>query len=66
MVAIEYVTKWAKTQASKIDIAKMVAQFLYENIITHFGCPLKLVSDHGTHFLNAIIKQLTTKYLIKH
>lgn len=49
-----------------MDTTKVVAQFLYENIITHFGCPLKLVSDHGTHFLNAIIKQLTTKYLIKH
>jgi hypothetical protein len=37
-----------------------------KNIITHFECPLELVSDCGTHFLNATIEQLTTKYLIKH
>jgi hypothetical protein len=53
-------------QVSRIDIAKVVAQFLYENIITRFGCPLELVNDRGTNFLNATVKQLTIKYLIKH
>jgi transposase InsO family protein len=52
--------------ATKIDDAKMVAKFLYENIITKFGCPKELVSDRGIHFINKIIEQLTTKYLIKH
>jgi transposase InsO family protein len=31
-----------------------------------FGCPKELVNDRGTHFINKIIEQLTTKYLIKH
>jgi hypothetical protein len=31
-----------------------------------FGHPLELVSDRGTHFLNNVIVDLTTKYLIKH
>jgi hypothetical protein len=31
-----------------------------------FGHPLELVSDRGTHFLNTVIVDLTTKYLIKH
>ena len=31
-----------------------------------FGHPLELVSDRGTHFLNDVITDLTTKYLIKH
>jgi hypothetical protein len=48
-----------------MDIAKVVAQFLYENIITRFGHPLELMDDCRTHFLNAIIEQLTTKYFIK-
>jgi hypothetical protein len=44
LVAIEYVTKWAKTQATKMDTTKvlMVAQFLFEYIITQSRCPLKL------------------------
>jgi hypothetical protein len=34
-------------------------------LFTRFGRPLELMDDCGTHFLNAIIEQLTTKYLIK-
>ena len=52
--------------AIKIDDAKIVAKFIYENNFTQFGCPKELVSDCGTHFLNDIIKQLTNKFLIKH
>jgi hypothetical protein len=50
LVAIEYVTKWAEAIATKNDDADTVARFLYENIITRFGCPKELVSDRGTHF----------------
>jgi hypothetical protein len=66
MVAIEYVTKWVEAHVGRTNIAKVVAQILCENIIIGFGCPLELVVDCGTHFLNATIKQLMTKYLIKH
>ena len=59
-------TKWAEALATKTDDAKTVAKFIYENIITRFGCPKELGSDCGTHFLNDIIKQLTNKFLIKH
>ena len=52
--------------ATKIYDAKFIAKFLYENIITKFGCPKELVSDRGTYFINTVIEQLTTKYLIKH
>ena len=65
-VSTEYVTKWAEALATKTYDAKIVAKFIYENIITRFGCPKELVSDHGTHFLNDIIEQLTNKFLIKH
>jgi transposase InsO family protein len=66
LVATEYVTKWAEAMPTKTDDAKTVAKFLYENIITRFGCPKELVSDRGTHFLNETIEHLTNKYLIKH
>ena len=66
LVATEYVTKWAEALATKTDDAKTVAKFIYENIITRFGCPKELVSDRGTHFLNDIIEQLINKFLIKH
>ena len=31
-----------------------------------FGHPLELVSDKGAHFLNDVICDITTKYLINH
>jgi hypothetical protein len=56
LVATKYVTKWVETQVNRMDTAKVVAQFLYENIVTRFGHPLELMNDCGTHFLNAIIE----------
>ena len=37
-----------------------------EDIITQFGCPLELVSDWGSYFLNETIKELIELYKIKH
>ena len=66
LVATNYVTKWAEAAAMKTDNANIVATFLYENIITHFGCPKELVSDRGTRFINSTIAALIAKYEIKH
>jgi hypothetical protein len=65
LVATEYVTKRAEAIATKNDDADIVARFLYENIITQFGCPKELVSDRGIHFINSTIEKLLSKYMIK-
>jgi len=65
-VATEYVTKWAKALVAKNDDANIVAKFLYENIITRFGCPKELMSVRNTHFINDTIAKLSEKYFIKH
>ena len=66
LVAIDYFTKWAEAKALRNNTAAEVAKFLYENIMTRFGCPVELVSDQGTHFLNQMIEELTTKHMIIH
>ena len=66
LVATDYATKWADAAATKTDDAATMAKFLYENIISRYGCPKELVSDRGTHFLNKTIAELTTRFLIKH
>ena len=66
LVATDYATKWAEAAATKTDDAATVAKFLYENIISRYGCPKELVSNRGTHFLNKTIEELTTRFLIKH
>lgn len=66
LVCTNYITKWVEAKALKTDRVVDVATFLYEHIITHFGCPLELVSDRGSHFLNDTIHELTKLYKIKH
>ncbi|KAJ7128237.1 hypothetical protein O6H91_Y558800 [Diphasiastrum complanatum] len=53
------------SKVRKVD-ANSIAKFLYENILVCFGCPLELVSDYGTHFLNEIITHLLSSYLVVH
>ena len=66
LVATDYFTKWAEAKALRSNTAAEVARFLYENIMTRFGCPVELVSDQGTHFLNQVMEELTTKHMIIH
>ena len=66
LIAIEYVNKGIEAIATKIDDVEAIAKFKYENIIIHFGCPKKLVSDTNTHFINSFIKNLIDKCFIKH
>ena len=66
LVATDYATKWVEAVPLRTNDAKVTARFFFENIITRFGCPLELVSDRGSHFLNETIAILTAVYLIKH
>lgn len=64
VVAIEYLTKWAEAKAVKTNTAANVVTFLFENIISRFGCPEILLSDRGTHFLNNMIQEMTDRFQI--
>ena len=66
ITAVEYVTKWVKAEPVNTCSSEIAAKFIYENIITRFGCPLTLISDQGTHFINKTIKHLTDQFHINH
>ena len=66
ITAVEYVTKWAEEEPAKTYSSEIAAKFIYENIITRFSCPLTLISDQGSHFVNKNIKALTEKFKIDH
>ncbi len=40
--------------------------FLYECILTMFGCPLTIITYQGVYFINDVIKYLTKHFLMKH
>ena len=66
IVATKHLTKWAEAKVVKTADAKQTTIFLYENIISQFGCPKILISDRGTHFINDTIDQMTTLFNINH
>ncbi len=45
LVAIDYVTKWVEAKALRTNIVVVTARFLYEYILTRFGCPLTIVTN---------------------
>ncbi|OAE18853.1 hypothetical protein AXG93_1647s1020 [Marchantia polymorpha subsp. ruderalis] len=55
-----------EAKATQRDNVATVAKFLFELIIKRYGCPLELISDRVTHFLNTVIKDLTFYFHIQH
>ncbi|KAL3694004.1 hypothetical protein R1sor_007655 [Riccia sorocarpa] len=66
LVATDYATRMVEAEATRKDDAVTVAEFFFRNIISRYGCPLELVSDRGTHFLNNLVTELTNYFQIKH
>ncbi len=66
LVAIDYATKWLEATTLHTNATIVSDKFLYDHILTQFGCPLTIVTDQGTHFItihkrnaNKTIKVLT-------
>ena len=66
LVTTDYCTKWVEAKALRENIMASAAKFLYEYIWFRFGCPIELISDQGSHFLNTVIHELTNHYAIVH
>ena len=66
LVVTNYATKWIEARVLRTNSAQETAKFLYESVLTRFGCPLHLVSDQGSHFLNGAIQVLTEHFLLRH
>jgi transposase InsO family protein len=66
ITATEYLTRWAEARAVKDCSATTAAHFIFDDIITRFGCPKVLMSDQGTHFINKTVEALTEEFAVHH
>ncbi len=66
MVVIDYATKWVEAKAFRTNIVIVTTRFLYEYILTRFGCPLTIVIDQGVHFIDDTLQHLMEQILLKH
>ena len=62
ITATNYLIRWAKAKPVKDCSVATTTQFIFENILTRFGCPIILMSDQGTHFLNQTINALIEEF----
>ena len=51
---------------TRTNDAKVVANFLRNNIFTRFGTPKALITDGGIHFYKKIIDNVLRKYGVRH
>ena len=61
IVAVDYFTKWAKAMPTYVEDGKTTALFLFNHIIARFGVPQSIITDHGSHFRNEMIEELSAK-----
>ena len=63
---MEHLTGWAKAKLVKDCMVATTTKFLFEHMLTRFGCSEILMSDRSTHFLNGIISVLTEEFQVYH
>ena len=60
IVAVDYFTKWAEAIPTFKDNGETAAFFMFNQIIARFGIPNVIVTDHGSHFQNHMMTELTS------
>lgn len=65
VVFVEYLTKWPEIFPVKNIEAITTARLITDEIIPRHGAPRTLLSDRGSNFLSAIVKEVCSLYSIK-
>eukprot|EP00253_Pinus_taeda_P015303 PITA_15303 len=66
IVAVDYFTKWVEVMPTLTEDGHTATQFLFNHVISRFGVPQAIVTDHGKHFRNHMMRELTTQLGLKH
>jgi transposase InsO family protein len=66
ILAVDYFTKWVEAMSTFDNTRKTSALFIFNNIITRFGVPQAIVTDHGSHFRNFMMSELIENLGLRH
>jgi transposase InsO family protein len=66
IVAVDYFTKWVEAMPTFDNTGKTATLFLFNHIIAHFSVPQAIITDHGSHFRNFTMSELTEKLGLRH
>lgn len=62
ITATEHLTRWVKAQPMQDCSTTIAMKFLFEYVLTRFGCPMILMSHRGTHLLNETISVMLEEF----
>jgi transposase InsO family protein len=62
----KYLTIWEEATPVRDCSVETSTHFLFEQVITRFGCPIILMSDQCTHFINNTIKAMNEEFEVLH
>lgn len=60
IVVVDYFTKWVESMPIFVNDSKTTTIFIFNQIISHFGIPKEILTDHGSHFQNSMMIELST------
>jgi hypothetical protein len=66
IVGIDYFTKWVEAMPTFDNTGRTAALFIFNHIIAWFGVPQVIITDHGSHFRNFMMSELTEKLGLRH
>jgi hypothetical protein len=61
IVAVDYFTKWTEAMPIFDNIGKAVVLFIFNHIFTRFGVSQAIFMNHGIHFHDFMMSDLTDK-----
>ena len=66
IMVVDYFTKWAEVIPTYSTDCKTVTQFLFNRVISRFDIPQAIITDHGSHFRDYMMVELTSTLSLCH
>jgi hypothetical protein len=57
---------WRLARALHTNTTIITMKLLFDHILTQFSCPLTIVTNQGTHFINNVIRYLIDHFILRH
>jgi len=64
LIATDYFTKWIEAISTRQAMDTIIIQFLESNILSHFGCPHKIITDNVAVFNSKRMVEFCKKHNI--
>jgi transposase InsO family protein len=64
LTATDYFTKWIEAIPTRQAIDVVIIHFLEDNILSKFGCPMKIITDNATTFKSKNMEKFCRNYNI--